>query len=829
MSDRPYTFHLLGNAHLDPVWFWDWREGLNEGLRTVRTLLDLMEEFPEMTLIRGEAWLYEAVEEHEPETFARVRALVEAGRWDVVGGTYIQPDTNLPATETLLRQFQRGQHYFQSRFGRAPRVAWAADSFGHSAGLPEILGHVGIENFAFTRPEAKYTALAASPFWWESAAGTRVLAYRPITGWYGCERDEVFKRLDDNLAAAREQAVGNIGLFYGVGNHGGGPTRRQLEDIRRWADKHPEVEVVHSGLHRFFEALRREEGNHVGGYAVHQGELNYCLRGCYASVAKFKFPFRLAEGHVARAEKTDAAISAALAKPGADLAAAWDALLFNSFHDILPGSSIERAYEDQLAWLGTARHAAHQAELRALNALAARVDTTVPAAGNEPSLVPLLAWNPHPQAYRGPLEAEVSLDYRPIWEYENRADQVPLTLRGPDGREVPFQRVRTEHSSLPHLPWRARVVFQADIPAMGWAVYQLGYASSASAPTAPPLQGDDTFITNGNYAVRVSEDRSRVEITRDGESLFPRRGLAVRRVNDPWGSWGGMFEEPASFHLDEVLEDWPITQSLLLEAGPERSSLWIRFSNGRSRLDLTFTLVRDRPSVDVHARVFWNERGSRLKLVFPMRERATYEVPGGTVERGEAGEVPGGRWVGLGSWGFASNALYSFRQREGEFEATVVRASRYANDVFTGPEEEPWRPAVDAGELCFRFLLTDDVPALPRLSRLLEQEPLVLAVVPSPGAWPRTGSLLSLAPASAEVLALQPAREGGGWILRVQEREGKAQPLTGLWQGSELGFGQLRPFAIQSFEIRRADGGNGWFAREITLLETKSTATLPLT
>lgn len=120
------TIHLIGNAHLDPVWLWDRREGLNEGITTVRTILDLMDEFEEMTFIRGEAAIYRHIEKYDPPTFARIGRMVEAGRWDVVGGTMIQPDTNLSGTETLLRHYAHGQQYFRSRFGKAVRRRWSA-------------------------------------------------------------------------------------------------------------------------------------------------------------------------------------------------------------------------------------------------------------------------------------------------------------------------------------------------------------------------------------------------------------------------------------------------------------------------------------------------------------------------------------------------------------------------------------------------------------------------------------------------------------------------------------------------------------------------------
>src|SRR5688572_21557150 len=469
-----YTFHLIPNAHLNPVWLWDWREGLNEGIITCRTILDLMDEHPDLTFIRGESAVYRHIERHDPATFRRIVKYVKAGRWDVVGGTVVQPDTNLPATETFARHFVRAQNYFAKRFGKPVRVAWAADSFGHAAGLPEILADAGISGFAFTRPHAGIVQIDGPAFWWEGPGGSRVMGYRPFAGWYGCEREEMVKRLDEYLAAAPRSTLKNVGCFFGLGNHGGGPTRRQLREMREWAGKHPEVKLVFSGLHRLFDALYKEVRASPKGerlLPVHRGEMNFTLRGCYSSVAKYKFVYRHAEALLTRAERTDAAISAATETAPVDLGEAWDGLLFNSFHDILPGSSVERATDEQIAWVGGVTQRAREAELDALNRLAMRVDTRVPAGEEDgPGAVALLVWNPHPQPFRGHVELEASLDYRPIWAYQGRDAEVPVEVRGPDRKPLPIQVVATEHSAMQGYPWRKRVVVPLSLPAMGWGV-----------------------------------------------------------------------------------------------------------------------------------------------------------------------------------------------------------------------------------------------------------------------------------------------------------------------------------------------------------------------
>ncbi len=238
------------------------------------------------------------------------------------------------------------------------------------------------------------------------------------------------------------------------------------------------------------------------------------------------------------------------------------------------------------------------------------------------------------------------------------------------------------------------------------------------------------------------------------------------KLADPWGSWGGMLEEGGSIRLSKIEEKWKIDAVDILEKGPERASLWVRFAGANSRIDLTLSLARNRAVVDGHARVLWNERSCRLKILFPVGNEAEFDVPGGIARRGICGEVPGGRWVKtLGkqvSFGLATNALYGFSCEKEGLTATVVRASRYANDVKTAAHEELWRPVVDAGELTFQFLITTDTASLPRLAQNLEQPPLVQIVPPSPGDLPVTGSLFSLSSSNAQLIALKPAENGRG-------------------------------------------------------------------
>ena len=669
-------FHLIANSHLDPVWLWDWREGLNEAICTVRAVLDLVDENKSLTYIRGESLLYRHIEETDPATFQRILAQVKSGRWDVVGGTYLQPDTNLAGVETLARQFTEGQRYFEDRFQRKVTVAWQADSFGHTAGLPEVLDAAGIDSFAFTRPDKKVLPLSSPAFWWEGASGARILAYRPMVGWYGTERDEVPRRLDGLLDAAHKSSLKNVACFYGVGNHGGGPTRRQLLEIRAWAETHPDVKVIHSGLHPFFAALRHEiKSRSAAELPVHRGELNFCLRGCYSSMAKFKFLYRKGENLLSRAEKTDSVVAGFLRAPGSDLTEAWRGILFNSFHDILPGSSIERAVEDQTAWMGGVIHASQMAEFRALNRLANLVDTQVAERPeHHPSAVAALVWNPHGQPFHGHVEMEACLDYRPIWKYQNHVAEIPLRVLGPLDKPLSFQEIEVESQVNVHVPWRKRVLVPVSLASFGWNVVELGWVEGATVPKVKnPVKSGPTWIDNDEYRVKAIWGRKGVTIFHCGEPLFKGDGLTAEVYEDPWGSWGGMTEEPESIHLGKVREIWKITEVELRESGPERATIWVRMAGEKSRIDLTFSVSRERSAVDVQARLFWAERSARLKLCFPVGDHAEFEVPGARVQREPGGEVPGGKWVAVNSrFGFASDALYNFDCADGSFRATVV-------------------------------------------------------------------------------------------------------------------------------------------------------------
>jgi alpha-mannosidase len=327
--------------------------------------------------------------------------------------------------------------------------------------------------------------------------------------------------------------------------------------------------------------------------------------------------------------------------------------------------------------------------------------------------------------------------------------------------------------------WRKRVVVPVQLPPLGWGVYSLGWVEGARPIAAKPW-------------------KSTLRVEDDAIVLWCNVRLTAMTVEDGLGSWGDFGERPELCNLQAVRKRWRVTKAMQLEDGPERVAWWVRLAGGASRIDLMVRQYRGRDAVEFDARVIWNQSGERLKLVFSGFGRtARYEVPGGTIKRGECGEVPGGRWV-AGRYGVATDALYNFNLHDGDLQATGCRGSKYAwgggLDL-----DEPWRPTVDVGELKFRFLVTHDLAALPRLARELEMPPIVQSVPPRPGKLARSGSF---GDTNLTLLSLQ--TDGRALIVRLQNDTGRRQAagFRGIALGT-LGAGEIGIWRINNRGAKR--------------------------
>lgn len=221
--------HLIGNAHLDPVWLWNWQEGYMEVLATFRSALDRLKESEDFVFTCSSARYYKWVEEADSGMFEEIRQRVREGRWVIVGGWWIQPDDNMPCGESFARQALYSQRYYQEKFGVTCKTGYCVDTFGHSAELPKLLAQGGMENFVFMRPGDHENADVPQLFWWESVDGSQVLTMKLANGYPSDPSPEDVRRVYEKA----EQLGHDLMYFYGVGNHGGGPTRKQIAALRQ--------------------------------------------------------------------------------------------------------------------------------------------------------------------------------------------------------------------------------------------------------------------------------------------------------------------------------------------------------------------------------------------------------------------------------------------------------------------------------------------------------------------------------------------------------------------------------------------------------------------
>lgn len=797
------TVHLIPNAHIDSVWMWDAQEGAMEAISTCRTMVALMRKYPELTFVRGERWVYEQILQDDPELFDEIRQLYREGRWDIVGGNYVQSDTNLPNTQTFLKQFEYGKRFFAEHFNYDVKVAWSADSFGQARGLPEIFADAGLKYYAFGRPEERFLHFDCPLFRWRGQGGSELLCYRIPLDWYASERHGIKQRLDDYLAGAKKWGLYNVAVFLGLGDHGGGTSERMIAEIAEYRAEHPEYDVRYSTLTNYFAAAEAEITQQRKTIEVRESEINFIQRGCYASCAKFKFPFRRAEAAVRRASALQYPAAQQLQFPPDEMSGIYRDLLFNTFHDILPGTCVERAYDQQIREIEGVHSAAEKVELHTVRRLLAQMDTTVPPAdGDTPQLVPMLVWNPLPRRFHGTVNLELALDYRPVWEYAGKPDETPLEVRDDAGNPVPFQRIDASHHFLPNLPWIRNILIECDIPPCGWKLFSAGYRKQAANPVSRETAsaGQDGVLKGGGYEVRIAEDR--ILISHRGKALFGDKGLSFVTSRDVWGSWGCMQEKPEAFQAADTIETWKRVAFKVLENGPLRARAYAKFTGKHSHLELIAGVSGADGFVELSIRVLWNERATRLSMEMNPFRKVTYQVSGGDCTRGSEvkGDVPGGRYFTGDDLAVASDVIYGYRNQDEFFRATLIRGNRYCTDDPLEADELPERPAGDQGEHRITFRIAPETELSAReLADGMVYAPRVSMSDRHPGrGLPRCGSLLEITPACVE--AVDYGLEEGRLTLKLQNLSGETVEST-VRSGDIVRKIKLSPYRITRVKL----------------------------
>ena len=804
------TLHLIGNAHLDPVWLWRWQEGFAEIKATFRSALDRMQEFPGFTFTCACAGYYKWVEENEPAMFDEIKQRVAEGRWVIAGGWWIQPDCNLPSGESFARHALYAQRYFYEKFGHIARVGYNVDSFGHNGMLPQLLKKSGMDSYVMMRPGAHEKDLPGDIFWWESADGSRVLTCRLSCGYgtcWGTDLSVMYERLADR---AEEQGI-PLMLFYGVGNHGGGPTVAELHRCEAMIAKSTRTAIRYSSPDGYFKDLRALGGE----YPVVRGDLQHHASGCYSTTSDIKALNRKAECRLVSAEKFMTIANEKLKLPyRSDLIKkAWEDVLFNQFHDIMGGCSIPEAYDDAREFYGEALKLGGDMLNASLQKLSWNIDTMGDRQFFLSKDFDWAVWEMKqggaPVVVFNPLSWEVDA----VVQLSKKVSRIEDDLGSP----VALQHVRASRSNVQDM-WDT--LFRAAIPAFGWRVFRIFLSKEPEAPDSPR-----SLISGGNWLendwLRLELDPYTGNVSRlydkaDGVEVFSSSGATPVVIDDECSdTWAH-----AVFEFRTEVGRFGDASVTLVEDGPLRSTLRATSRWGRSELRQDFSLWRDRPGVDVSVRLNWQEHHKMLKLSFPLNAwdcGVVYEIPYGALERPADGkEYPGQSWVDITGTlrdgrryglALANTTKYSYDALGSDLRLTAVRSAMYADHF---GQRDGFGEFMDQGIQYFSYTLLPHCGLWQRSGIVRRTQELLnpaVAVLETfhKGSLPLRASQITIDQPGVIAAVLKQAEDGDALVLRCCETLG--EPTAARINLSLAGVAwtaMFGPYEIKTFHISQS-------------------------
>ncbi len=783
--------HLVCNAHLDPVWLWEWEEGAAEAISTFRVAADFCEKYDGFVFNHNEVTLYSWVEEYEPALFKRIQKLVKGGRWHIMGGWYLQPDCNMPSGESFVRQILLGREYFKAKFGKVPTTAINFDPFGHTRGLVQILAKSGYDSYLFCRPGQDDCSLPEGGlFKWEGYDGSEVMALRSFA-MYPTLRGDARNRVEQLFA----QHKGGPGLvLWGVGNHGGGPSRIDLENLNALISERDDVKIAHSTPEAFFGDVAKA-GKKL---PTHSGDLNRWAVGCYTSQIRIKQMHRQLENELYSTEKMlTAAWSAGLLKyPAEDLKEAMQDLAEAEFHDILPGTSIQPVELTSIRLMNHALEKLSRIKARAFFALSAGQKV---AADGE---IPILVYNPHPFAVKTIVECEFQLADQNHSESEFTAGVVLQ-----NGKEVPTQ-FEKELSNL-NLDWRKRVVFSAELAPsqMNRFDCRLQVLPQKPQPKLTESKGKIRFKTSELDVVINTRtglmDRYRV----NGLDCLAHKAcqmLVIRDDEDPWGMRVSKFRKVMGrFKLmsrEEGTAFSGVTSGSLpsvrvIEDGPVRSVIEAVFRYNDSYLVQHYKLPKQGTEIELATRVVWAEKDKMLKLSLPTPD--VESVVRGQVAYGaddllcDGTELVTQKWTAVVSkkkdlaLTCIDDGIYGCDFAKGELRITLLRSPGYsAHPIYERPimPQDRFSPRIDQGERFYRFWLNGGkvaqrTAAIDREALGRNERPMTVSFFPS-GQGQAVKPFVTLSDNVVQLSAVKKAQQGNSVILRLFEPTGRARKTT---------------------------------------------------
>lgn len=760
--------HMVGQSHIDIAWLWPVRETVRKTSRTFSTVDALMNEYPDYIYSQSQPLLYAFLKEHDPELYERVKKRIAEGRWELVGGMWVEPDLNIPSGESLIRQMLYGQRFYMEEFGKTSQIEWLPDTFGYCASLPQILKHGNVEYFMTTKLGWNDTnVFPYDLFHWVGIDGTAIMSYLN----HGVNEHTLPKDIHDHWQSYREKAAHpEHMLLYGHGDGGGGVTREMLEYVDRSELMVGQPKNGYSTAGAFFAGIEKAQPDLPKWHGDLYLELH---RGTYTTHGRNKRNNRKAEVLYREAELWNTLALSNMdtqqeAEVRSSLHDGWKLILLNQFHDIIPGSAITESYvtsdEEYVRVFELGRAGLDQG----VAALTKEINTQGPE-GSVPYVVfNSLGWN---------RSAVIQLQMH---------DGFDRYVIDEEGQRLRMDREDSQVSIL-----------VTDIPAFGhktiWLVPENARETNVREMTS--IAGQKNFTDTWETAYYHVQFNDRGEISRlwdktaEREILKPgERGNQFQFFHDRptlWDAW-----DIDSRYEAQVAGEAELVEKKLVLAGTTKDVLRFRWKIHQSEITQDVIFYHDNRRIDFKTHVSWNEDHKLLKVGFPIdvvTSKATYEIPFGALERPTHRntsweqaqyEVCGHRFADVAEYGYGVSLLndckYGYDVQGSTIRLSLLRAPRWPDRTadlgehhFTYslyPHEGDWRSAHTV-----------------RQAAELNHEVPVQQVDQNEGVRPATGAWIEFDGSHVILDTVKPAEGGHGTVLRFYESSGIRERVTLQW------------------------------------------------
>lgn len=754
--------HLICNSHIDPVWLWTYDEGISAAISTFKSACDLAEEF-DYIFCHNESVLYEAIETNCPALFERIKKLVKLGKWKIMGGWYVQPDCLIPHGESFIRQIKVGQKYFKEKFGVTPEVATNFDSFGHSVGLVQILKKCGFIGYVSMRPFKSHMNFPDGKFYrWVGPSGDSVI-YTNVKQYLSYYGKATVKIKDE------AQTMDDVdGVLWGVGNHGGGPSRVDLRAIK---------ELKLDGIHHFHSSFEDLFHDDIKISADISTSLIPAQPGCYSSMARIKQLHRETENMLYFTEKL---ISLAkLSGANLDTTSLYESqkrMLLAEFHDILPGTCIQDGEKNGLELLSTCLNTAKEYRTNAFMYL------TMGEPVAKDGEYPIYVFNPMPYEVITPIETEFNLANQ-NWSVEKRFKPVVYQ----DGVIVPSQEIK-EESTL-NLDWRKRIIFNGKLKPLGitrFSVYTVEepYYDAYGRPMQAVDFNEflkDTII-GAPWSLKMYED-----------------------TPDPWAMSteehkNGVGKNPSPFvkMSDEkckefIVSDKPAFSEHLIEKGEIFTAIEGFYTKDNTDAVIEYRKYQREPFIDVKVTVEFGDKNKLVRLCIPIPDgEIVGDGPFVVESKNTDIEIPFQKWIGVKKkdgkiLAFMNDGIHSARKEGNNLCLILLRGVGYSvhpldvnqEDLSVGARTtypiNRYLPRIDSGRYTFKLrAMEGTLSEVCREAELFNQKTYAINVFPI-GTGNNIPKIYTDKPIDMPIFKVS---EDGGYIFRFYNPEENAVEFT---------------------------------------------------